>query len=198
MMRILDAFKAFFAVLGGKEFSTFPPQIDPETPVLPDNATVMVAGDEATRIMSPTPSSQPASFRPTPSQAVQSEALTLLATLQRESRLVDFLMESLDGFSDAQVGAAARAVHDDAAKSLKRLFALRPLLDHPEGATVDIDAPDAARYTLSGKVDGFSDGSLRGTLVHAGWVAGCCELPRYEGSAGNAPVVAPAEIEVGS
>ncbi|NJL27802.1 MAG: DUF2760 domain-containing protein, partial [Thermoanaerobaculia bacterium] len=33
-------------------------------------------------------------------------ALLLLATLQREARLIDFLMEPIDGYTDAKIGAA--------------------------------------------------------------------------------------------
>src|SRR4029450_745151 len=57
----------------------------------------------------------------------RSDALTLLATLQREARLIDFLMEDLASYDDAQIGAAVRDVHRDCAAVLERMFALRPL-----------------------------------------------------------------------
>src|SRR5262245_5919116 len=57
----------------------------------------------------------------------RSDALTLLATLQREARLIDFLMEDLASYDDAQIGAAVRDVHRDCAAVLERIFALRPL-----------------------------------------------------------------------
>src|SRR4030095_10023213 len=70
----------------------------------------------------------------------RSDALTLLATLQREARLIDFLMEDLAGYDDAQIGAAARDVHRACAVALERMFALRPLRYQEEGAHVEIVA----------------------------------------------------------
>ena len=63
-----------------------------------------------------------------PPKAARSEAITLLATLQREARFVDFIKEPLDGYSDAQIGAAARDVHRDCGKVLDRLFAIQSLV----------------------------------------------------------------------
>src|SRR5256712_12304559 len=68
----------------------------------------------------------------------RSDALTLLATLQREARLIDFVMEALSGYDDAHIGAAARDVHRPCAAALERMFALRPLRSQEEGAPVAI------------------------------------------------------------
>src|SRR4051794_25531338 len=100
-----------------------------------------------------TPSPQ-ASARTTPAAAAaaapaRSDALTLLSVLQREARLVDFLKEDIAGYDDAQVGAAVRDVHRDAAAALDRLFALRPVSAEGEGAEVAIPASvDAVRMRL--------------------------------------------------
>jgi len=127
--------------------------------------------------------------------AVRSEALTLLATLQREARLIDFIQESLGGYSDAQVGAAARDVHRDCAKVLSRLFAIQPIVFEPEGAEVEVPAGfDAGRYRLTGNVAG--EPPFRGRLVHPGWQATLCELPSWSGSAEAARVLAPVEVEL--
>ena len=67
---------------------------------------------------------KPAARKPPPKPA-RSEAVTLLAALQREARFVDFIKEPLDGYSDAQIGAAARDVHRDCGKVLDRLLAIR-------------------------------------------------------------------------
>ena len=81
------------------------------------------------------------------------EALTLLATLQREARFVDFVQESLGDYTDAQIGAVARDVHRDCGTVLKRVSALRPVLPNEEGAPVEIPQGfDAGRYHLTGKV----------------------------------------------
>src|SRR5438067_1804514 len=55
------------------------------------------------------------------------QALHLLSLLQREGRLVDFCQEDLAGFSDVQIGAAARAVHDGCRKALREVFELTPV-----------------------------------------------------------------------
>jgi len=125
----------------------------------------------------------------------RSEALTLLAVLQREARLVDFLQEPIATYSDAQVGAAVRDIHRDSAAVLDRLFALKPLLDQSEGASIEVPAGfDAARYRLTGNVSGAPP--FRGTLRHPGWVATRVNLPEWTGSADSANVVAAAEVEL--
>ena len=128
-------------------------------------------------------------------EASRSDALTLLATLQREARLIDFLMEDLASYDDAQIGAAARDVHRACAAELERMFALRPLRYQEEGAHVEILAGyDPVQITLTGNVTGQPP--LRGTLVHHGWQALQCELPAWSGQEESARVIAPAEVEV--
>src|SRR5262245_40802362 len=85
----------------------------------------------------------------------RSDALTLLATLQREARLIDFFMEDLSGYDDAQIGAAVRDVHRDCAAALERMFALRPLRYQEEGSHVEIRADyNSLQVTLTGHVAG--------------------------------------------
>ena len=122
-------------------------------------------------------------------------AVSLLATLQREARLVDFVMESLDGYDDAQVGAATRDVHRDLGKVVKRVFAPEPLAGDTEGSRVRVPAGfDPARYRLTGEVSG--EAPYEGTLRHHGWQASKCEMPAWTGGAESAMVVAPSEVEV--
>ncbi len=125
----------------------------------------------------------------------RSEALTLLATLQREARLVDFLMEDLDAYSDAQVGAAARDVHRDSAAVLKRLFAPTALRQEGEGQEVQIPAGfDPTEVRLTGNVSG--DAPYRGLLRHHGWKAEQCELPTWDGADEASLVLGAAEVEL--
>ena len=127
--------------------------------------------------------------------STRSDALTLLATLQREARLIDFLMEDLSGYDDVHIGAAARDVHRACAAALERMFALRPLRYQEEGAHVEILAGyDPTQVMLTGNVTGRLP--LRGTLVHHGWQAMQCELPAWSGQEESAHVIAPAEVEV--
>src|SRR5262245_30923704 len=75
----------------------------------------------------------PAAAAPVAVKSPRSDAITLLAALQREARFVDIVNESLDGYSDAQIGAAARDVLRDSGKVLARVFSLRPVVNGEEG-----------------------------------------------------------------
>jgi hypothetical protein len=123
----------------------------------------------------------------------RSEALTLLATLQREARLIDFLKESIGDYSDAQIGAAVRDIHRDAAGVLDRLFKIRPIETHEEGAEIQAPA-EADRYRLIGTVRG--EPPHRGRLVHHGWEAAKCEVPEWSGNSVASQVIAPVEVEL--
>jgi hypothetical protein len=126
---------------------------------------------------------------------LRSEAITLLATLQREARFVDFLMEPLAGYADAQVGAVARDVHRDCGAVVKRLFDPRPAVAEEEGSAVEVSAGfDAGRYRLTGNVAGQPP--YRGRVVHPGWEAKKCEMPTWSGTKDSARVIAPAEVEL--
>ena len=125
----------------------------------------------------------------------RSEAITLLATLQREARLLDFLRESLDGYNDAQIGAAVRDIHRDAAATIERMFAIEAVVDGEEGRAIEVPAGfDAGCYRLTGNVTG--EPPFQGTVVHHGWRATKCELPAWSGGASAADIVAPAEVEL--
>lgn len=140
------------------------------------------------------PAAAPASASPIV-KSPRSDAITLLAALQREARFVDIVNESLDGYSDAQIGAAARDVLRDCGKVLARVFALRPMLDREEGTTVQVPAGyETECYRLTGDVS--RDPPFSGKLMHAGWQATTCELPTWTGSGRGALVVAPAEVQL--
>lgn len=125
----------------------------------------------------------------------RSDAITLLATLQREARFVDIVKEPLGDYSDAQIGAAARDVLRDCGNVLERLFALRPLVQQEEGSEMELSAGyDAARFRLAGNVQGVPP--FRGTVVHHGWEATRCEIPQWSGRDESARVVAPIELEL--
>jgi hypothetical protein len=125
----------------------------------------------------------------------RSEAVTLLAALQREARLLDLVKQPLGSFSDEEVGAAARHVLGDCGSVLDRFFALQPVSGVEEGSTCEIPIGyDPATYKLSGQVEGR--GPFRGRLVHHGWKATHVKLPAWTGSRDGAVIVAPAEVEV--
>jgi hypothetical protein len=143
----------------------------------------------------PTPAAVAAPVKPPRAESARSDALNLLAVLQREARLVDFFKEPIDAYADAQIGAAVRNVHRDAAAALDRLFALRPVMTQAEGDSVEVPpGSDAGRIRLVGNVAGQPP--FKGTLRHAGWEATKVQLPDWSGSEPAARVVAPAEVEI--
>jgi len=164
-----------------------------------DAKTSALVGDLLLGRSSPAPS-PPIAATPVPkpiepAKPKQSEAVTLLATLQREARLIDFLKEDLSGYADEQIGAAVREIHRDAAQVLERLFAIRPVVEEAEGTPVDVPAGfDAAQYRLTGKRAGSPP--YRGLLQHHGWRTTKCELPSFAGSETAATTLAPAEVQV--
>ncbi|TMA17955.1 MAG: DUF2760 domain-containing protein, partial [Deltaproteobacteria bacterium] len=98
------------------------------------------------------------------------EPLQLLAILQREGRLIDFCEEELAGFSDAQIGAAARTVHDGCRKALRSMITLEPVRTEAEGASVELPAGfDPRSVRLTGNVVGKPP--FKGVLKHHGWRA---------------------------
>ena|SRR5215203_1649938 len=120
-------------------------------------------------------------------------AVQLLAILQRDGRLVDFLMEDLSAYPDAQIGAAVRDVHASSVAALTRYVTLSPVIGDAEGATVLVDrGMDAARVKVIGNVAGTPP--YRGVLRHRGWEASRVELPALPAT--DRTVVAPAEVEV--
>lgn len=121
-------------------------------------------------------------------------ALQLLSLLQREGRFVDFLEEDVSSFSDAQIGAAARVVHDGCRKAIREHLPIEPVRSEEEGAKIKLEKGfDAHRVRLTGNVTG--EAPFTGTLAHRGWKVKEVKLPKMtEGH--DASIVAPAEVEV--
>jgi hypothetical protein len=151
--------------------------------------TILTTSSPVATKIEPTAHKQPE----VPKRPQRSEALTLLATLQREARLVDFLKESIGEYSDAQIGAAARDIHRDSAGVLDRLFKIRPIETREEGTEIQAPA-EADRYRLIGTVRGMPP--HRGRLVHHGWEASKCEVPEWTGNSVASHVIAPVEVEI--
>lgn len=120
-------------------------------------------------------------------------ALQLLALLQREGRLVDFLEEDVASFSDADIGAAARVVHSGCRKALREHVKLEPVRAEEEGAKVTLPEASPNEVKLTGNVTG--KGPHTGVLRHRGWRAVSVQLPTaVDGH--DARVVAQAEVEL--
>jgi hypothetical protein len=121
-------------------------------------------------------------------------ALHLLSILQRDGRFIDFLKEDIKGFPDADVGAAARLVHQGCKKAIDACFTLAPVRSEEEGAAVVVEAGfDAASISLAGNVKG--EPPWKGSLTHAGWKASAVSLPERPVHV-DGRVVAPAEIDI--
>ena len=126
---------------------------------------------------------------------VRSEALSLLAVLQRDARFLDFIKEPLADFTDEEIGTTVRTIHKDAAAVIERIFGVEPLSDRAEGATLEVPAGyDPTRYRLLGNVPGVGRGPLRGTVVHPGWKAVRADVPAWDGRTDAANVLAPTEV----
>jgi len=123
----------------------------------------------------------------------ENAALRLLATLQEDGRLIDFLTESIQGYSDEQIGAATRGIHDACAKALRGCVTLEPVLPGREDETVTVPKGfDPSAVRLTGNVRG--EPPFKGTLRHAGWRATAVNIPERTGL--EPKIVAPAEVEL--
>jgi uncharacterized protein DUF2760 len=145
-----------------------------------------------------TPAAEPARPAPGRPQASRADAeiVHFLAMLQEKGRLVDFLMDDINAYSDAQVGAAARVVHAGCKSVLQEHFSINPVRTEQEGSTVQVPAGHSAdEYRLVGKIAGSAPFS--GVLVHRGWKTDMVKLPQLlRGAADPLPAIAPAEVEV--
>ncbi|MHC1763639.1 MAG: DUF2760 domain-containing protein [Verrucomicrobiia bacterium] len=127
-------------------------------------------------------------------ERVHAPGLFVLSALQREGRLIDFLQQDVAGFSDEEIGAAARVVHAGCKKALEQYFDLEPASGVAEGTTMSIPSGfDAQRIRLTGNVTGQPP--FKGVLKHHGWIAKEIRLPLLT-EALDPRVVAPAEVEV--
>ncbi|MCH9682938.1 MAG: DUF2760 domain-containing protein [Deltaproteobacteria bacterium] len=145
-----------------------------------------------------TPEPEPPVVEPAPPETEPepdtTAALQLLAILQREGRFVDFLEEDVSGFSDADIGAAARVVHEGCSRGLKQVLTIAAVRTEAEGDTVKLaEGFDAARTRMTGNVVG--EPPYSGTLAHHGWQVERIELPAL--TSGHDPsILAPAEVEL--
>jgi hypothetical protein len=170
------------------------------TGTLPRNVLLSLLDDPSapTAQSIPAAPARPAAGAPAPPAASEDRgdrAVQLLALLQRDGRLVDFLREDLAAYSDAQIGAAARDVHTRCRVTLDRYIQLEPVSAEEEGETSLVSAAsDPSTTRIVGNVPG--QGSARGVVRHRGWRVVRLELPPLP-PADARQVVAPAEIEVG-
>lgn len=152
----------------------------------PGGGTLSEVGVTPARAVAPVVEAEPA--------ADLTAALQLLAIMQREGRLIDFLNEDVAAFSDAEIGAAARVVHEGCKRGLKDYVVIQPVRREAEGDQVVLQPGfDADRVRVTGNVVGAPP--FTGRLAHHGWQVVELRLPSV--TQGHDPkVVAPAEVEL--
>ncbi len=146
----------------------------------------------------PEPEEAPARTQEPPApklrEAPTESALQLLGLLQREGRLIDFLLEDVSAYSDADIGAAARVVHDQCRRVLESHVTLERVRAEAEGSRITLEKGfSASEVRLVGAVVG--EAPFSGTLTHGGWRARSIELPKLS-DGHDARVLAPAEVEL--
>ncbi|MBP0639145.1 DUF2760 domain-containing protein [Cupriavidus sp. AcVe19-6a] len=143
-------------------------------------------------VAAPVPAAAPEA--PTLKEASPVAALQLLGLLQRDARFVDFVEEDIARYSDAEIGAAARLVHDGCRAVLREHFTIRPVREEAEGSRVTVaDGFDATAIRLTGNVVGSAP--FHGSISHRGWKVEEVRLPRVA-ERHDATVIAPAEVEL--
>ncbi|WP_426173313.1 DUF2760 domain-containing protein [Massilia sp. TWR1-2-2] len=180
LQRIPLAFGAFFSVLSNAAVAARVDRLKrDEAPAAPAAPITPVAAAPA-----------PAPLR----VATPDAALQLLALFQRDARLIDFTEEDLASYADADIGAAARIVHEGCRKVLREHFSIAPVRTEAEGSRIILDAGfDAGAIRLTGNVVGSAP--FKGSLSHRGWRVNDVRLPKLA-SGHDATVLAQAEVEL--
>jgi hypothetical protein len=181
--RLSFAFRCFFSLLfQGK---------------LPREVLQALAGSMAEVAPPPIPRTPPASAKvggDAPNPEALDRAVQMLALLQRDGRLVDFLEEDVSSYPDGQLGAAARSIHTSCRQVLDRYIKLEPVLSSEEDHPVTLPPGfDPAVIKVVGNVG--EERPIRGVLRHRGWRVADVTLPSLPQGSGRT-IVAPAEVEV--
>lgn len=176
LSRLSIALGSFFRILGDRDFAARVQALnDPAPVVAPEPVPV-------------------APVAPPLRETAPDGALQLLGLLQREARFVDFIQEDVAAYADADIGAAARVVHEGCRKVLRDNFTLDAVRDEAEGSRVTLPAGfDAAAIRLTGNVVGAAP--FKGSLTHRGWRVVDTRLPKLS-EKHELCIVAPAEVEL--
>ncbi|QGZ59696.1 DUF2760 domain-containing protein [Paraburkholderia acidiphila] len=184
--RLSVALGSFFAILGDGELAANVRRLREGglAPAAPAPAAAPVAKP------APAPAPAPTVIK----EATADAALQLLGLLQRNARFVDFVEEDIAGYADADIGAAARIVHEGCRATLRDHFSIRPVRSESEGVRVTLPAGfDAAAVRLTGNVVG--EAPFSGSLTHRGWRVEEVKLPQLV-KTHDARIIAPAEVEL--
>ena len=184
--RISLAVGTFFSILGDGEFAARVQRLRNGAPV--------TAAPTAAPVAAPAPAPTPQPAVPALKQASPDAALQLLGLLQRDARFIDFVEEDVAGYSDADIGAAARVVHGGCRTVLREHFTIRPVREEAEGSRVTLpEGFDATAVRLTGNVVGKAP--FTGSLSHRGWRVQDVRLPKLAASH-DTSIIAAAEVEL--
>ena len=127
-------------------------------------------------------------------EATPDAALQLLGLFQQEARFIDFIQEDVTAYSDTQVGAAVRVVHEGCKKVLTTHFDITPVRQEQESSRITLSKGfDPTAVRLTGNIVG--EAPFTGTLVHRGWQVSKVKLPKLA-KGHNVNIVAAAEVEL--
>jgi len=127
-------------------------------------------------------------------EATPDAALQLLGLLQKEARFIDFIKEDITTYNDADIGIAARVVHEGCNKALNEHFTLASVRNEQEGTKITLQPGfDASLVRLTGNIVGKAP--FTGNLIHKGWQVTSIRLPKLT-QGYNAAIVAAAEVEL--
>ncbi len=127
-------------------------------------------------------------------EATPEAALQLLGMLQKEARFIDFINEDVSQYGDADVGVAARVVHEGCKKVIDEHFSLTTIRQETEGSKVTLgEGFNSAEIRLTGNIVGKPP--FTGTLIHKGWRVTEYHLPKLT-EKHDPKIIAPAEVEL--
>jgi hypothetical protein len=173
--RVAIALRLFFRALSNPDFAARMARDETGTP----------AGKEPAK---------PAPAQPVFKEALPDSALQLLGLLQQEGRFIDFIEEDVSGFSDSDIGAAARIVHQGCRKAIRDHLKIAPIRPEPEGSSITLpEGFDASSVRLAGNVVGQPP--YCGKIAHRGWRANEISLPKVA-VGHDVRVLASAEVEL--
>jgi hypothetical protein len=189
--RFVLAWVCFFRILFGKKLPTDAAKFLPESPAKELPPPVV-----ETPIEKPPVIEKPKEKVST-AQHHKEGALALLALFQREGRFIDFIRDPAmleAGTTDADIGAAVRAVHRGCLKVIEQYLSLEPVMPQDEEAKVSVPKGfDPSEIRLIGEAKG--EAPFKGTLRHKGWRVVEAKLPTLAEGV-DRTVIAPAEVEL--
>ena len=179
LSRISIAFGSFFSIISDSQFAA--------------KVQALRIGAQVSEPTATTPAAEKPVVIPMRETAPEA-ALQLLGLLQREARFIDFIQEDVAAYQDADIGVAARVVHEGCRKVLRDNFTISPVRDEAEGSRITLpEGFDAAAIRVTGNVVGQPP--FTGSITHRGWRVVETRLPKLA-DGHELRVIAPAEVEL--